>query len=186
MDQFEYCFTDVERKVRSACLELGQRESDVLNDSSLSKSVLSRSLYAEFQKSFVSLAVYLHYRHGADESKLKRDIRFFRRNFDDSLQSLKEKTGEEIVNYALVAYAVWSAFVHDREHAFAPDEKYACGLTDERIREQIADMISPKNIGLDQEGFASIRHDIQKRLHRRINVVFNENESLACLVDKLL
>lgn len=182
-----YLLTETERKARDAYAGLVNLELQLHPDSALPNDFTDSALLAELEHSYISLAVYLHRRHSEDCGQIKENIRYFRSAFDESLQAMKDKTGAEILDYAQVAYAVWSAFVHDREHAFAPDEKYVRGLTGERIREQIADLISPKNIGVDKEIFeSSVKQDIQNRLHRRINVDFNEKESLASLVAQLL
>ncbi|VVB81862.1 Uncharacterised protein [uncultured archaeon] len=181
-----YLLTDAERKARDAYAELVNSELQIHPNSYLSKDFTNPALLAELEHSFISLSVYLHYRHFEDCRKIKEDIKYFRSAFDNSLQAMKDKSGAEILDYAQAAYAVWSAFVQAKHMASIPpentDQPHA---VDPALKEAMAEYVRPSGIGVNKVFFDSSIVPKLISFGFRKKVDFVEDKPLSDIVEEL-
>lgn len=181
-----YLLTESERKARDAYDELVNLECQVHPDSTLAKDFKDAALFSELEHSFISLAVYLHRRHSEDNKQLKEDLKYFRLAFDKSLQAMKDRTGAEILDYAQVAYAVWSAFVQTKHLSSIPPENMKTpDSVDPVLKEAMADYVRPSAIGIDKSFFESAVVPKLRSFGLWQKVNFDEDKPLTYIVDEL-
>lgn len=181
-----YLLTETERKARDAYAGLVDLELQVHPGSTLAKDFKDAALFSELECSYISLSVYLHRRHSEDNKQLKEDLKYFRLAFDKSLQAKKDRTGAEILDYAQVAYAVWSAFVQAKHMASVPPANMKKpDAVDPVLKEAMADYVRPSAIGIDKTFFDSAVVPKLRSFGLRRKVDFDEDKPLSYIVDEL-